>query len=147
MFDCPPGCHVNFNRVYWGFHSRTKHSFWHNYAYRQRAGSQQSVQALEQKIPPLPGLLVAYWPIPNRDLSLAGRVILLTMVSNLLTGARLYEFSRHLVYYLWYTLANSLMGFWNRLNPTIAMAGHLFRHSTSTIGTTTPPNIYVWGKL
>ena len=28
-----------------------------------------------------------------------------------------------------------------------AMAGHLSRHSTSTTGTTTPPNIYVWGKL
>ena len=27
------------------------------------------------------------------------------------------------------------------------MAGHLFRHSASTIGTTTLPNIYVWGKL
>ena len=39
------------------------------------------------------------------------------------------------------------MGFWNWLNPTIAMAGHLSRQSTSTIGTTTPPNIYVWGKL
>ena len=29
----------------------------------------------------------------------------------------------------------------------IAMLGHLFRHSTSTIGTTTLPNIYVWGKF
>ena len=35
--------------------------------------------------------------------------------------------------------------FWNRLNLTIAMAGHLFRHSTSTIGTTTLPNIYMCG--
>ena len=76
-----------------------------------------------------------------------GRVILLTVVSSLITGARLYEFSRHLEYYLRYTLANSLIGFWNRPNPTIAKAGHLFRHSTSTIGTTTPTNIYVWGKL
>ena len=44
-------------------------------------------------------------------------------------------------------LPNSLIGSWNRPNPTIAKAGHLFRHSTSTIGTTTPTNIYVWGKL
>ena len=89
----------------------------------------------------------AYWPIPNRDLSLMERVIFLTVVSSLLTGARLYEFSWHLEYYLWYTPANSPIGFWNRLNLTIAMAGHLFRHSTSTIGTTALPNIYVWGKL
>ena len=66
------------------------------------------------------------------------------MVSSLLTGARLYEFSRHLEYYLWYTIANSPAGFWNRLNPTFTMAEHFFRHFTSTIGTTTPPNTEVW---
>ena len=26
------------------------------------------------------------------------------------------------------------------------MAGHLFRHSTSSIGTTTPPNIFDWAN-
>ena len=31
--------------------------------------------------------------------TLTGRIILLTVVSSLLTGARLYEFSRHLEYY------------------------------------------------
>ena len=31
------------------------------------------------------------------------------------------------------------------LTLLIAMAGHLFRHSTSTIGTTTLPNIYMCG--
>ena len=30
---------------------------------------------------------------------------------------------------------------------TITMGEHLFRYSTSTIGTTTLPNIYVGGKL
>ena len=49
-------------------------------------------------------------------LGLTGSVIFLTVVSSVLTGARLYEFSRHLEYYLWYTLANSPIGFWNRLN-------------------------------
>ena len=38
--------------------------------------------------------------IRNRNLSLMSRVILLTVVSSLLTEARLYEFSRHLEYYL-----------------------------------------------
>ena len=51
----------------------------------------------------------------------------------------LYEFSRRLAYYLWYTLANSPVGFWNRLNPTFTMAVHFFRH-TSTNETTNPPN-------
>ena len=32
----------------------------------------------------------------------------------------------------------------NRLNPTFTMAGHFFKHSTSTIRTTTPPNTEVW---
>ena len=47
----------------------------------------------------------------------------------------------------WNRLLESTFGidFWNRLNLTIAMAGHLFRHSTSTIGTTTLPNIYMCG--
>ena len=72
----------------------------HNYASRQTAGSQQSVQTLVYKTPPLSGILVAYLPIPNRDLSLTGRVILLTVVRSLLIGTRLYEFSRHLEYYL-----------------------------------------------
>ena len=88
--------------------------------------------------------LVAYWPIPNRNLSLTSRVILLTVVSSLLTEARLYEFSRHLEYYLWYTLANSPISFWNRLNPTFTMAGHFFWHPTSAIGTTIPPNTEIW---
>ena len=87
----------------------------HNYASRQTAGSEQSVQTLVYKFPPLPGFLVAYWPIPNRDLGLTGRVIFLTVVSSLLPTARLYESSRHLEYYLWYTLANSPIGFCNRL--------------------------------
>ena len=81
-----------------------------------------------QKIPPMTEFLVAYWPIPNRNLTLTSRVILLTVVSSLLTEARLYEFSRHLDYYLWYTLANSPISFWNRLNPTFTMAGHFFWH-------------------
>ena len=42
-------------------------------------------------------------------------------------------------HYLWYTLANSLIGFWNRLNPTFTMAAHFFNHCTSTNGTTNPP--------
>ena len=54
------------------------------------------------------------------NLTLTSRVILLTVVSSLLTEARLYEFSRH----LWYTLANSPISFWNRLKPTFTMAGH-----------------------
>ena len=90
-----------------------------NNASPQTAESQQSVQTLVQKTPPLSGFLVAYWPIPNRDLSLTSRVILLTVVSSLLTEARLYEFSRHLGFYLWYKLADSPIGFWNRLNPTL----------------------------
>ena len=61
----------------------------HNYASRQTAGSQQSVQTLVQKTPPLSGFLVAYRPIPSRDLSLTGGVILHTVVSSVLTGARL----------------------------------------------------------
>ena len=69
---------------------------------------------------------------------------LLTVVSSLLTEARLYEFSRHLEYYLWYTLANSPISFWNRLNPTFTMAGHFFWHPTSAIGTTIPPNTEIW---
>ena len=108
----------------------------HNYASPQTAESQQSVQTLVQKTPPLSEFLVAYWPIPNRNLSLTSRVILLTVVSSLLTEARLYEFSRHLEYYLWYTLANSPISFWNRLNPTFTMAGHFFWHPTSAIGIT-----------
>ena len=32
----------------------------------------------------------------------------------------------------------------NRLNPTFTMAGHFFKHSTSTIRTKTPPNTEVW---
>ena len=88
----------------------------HNYASPQTAESQQSVQTLVQKTPPLSEFLVAYWPIPYRNLSLTLRVILLTVVSSLLTEARLYEFSRHLEYYLWYTLANSPISFWNRLS-------------------------------
>ena len=107
-----------------------------NYASPQTAESQKSVQTLVQKTPPLSEFLVAYWPIPNRNLSLTSRVILLTVVSSLLTEARLYEFSRHLEYYLWYTLANSPISFWNRLNPTFTMAGHFFWHPTSAIGTT-----------
>ena len=114
----------------------------HNYASRQTKCSDISMET-----PPLSGFFVAFWPVPNRDLRLTGRVVLLTVVSNLLTGARLYEFSRHLEYYLWYTLANSPIGFWSRLNLTIAMGGHLFKHSSFTIRTTTLPNIYVWGKL
>ena len=85
----------------------------------QTAESQQSVQTLVQKTPPLSEFLVAYWPIPNRNLTLTSRVILLTVVSSLLTEARLYEFSRHLEYYLWYTLADSHISFWNRLNPPL----------------------------
>ena len=112
----------------------------YNYASRQMAESRQSVQTLVYKTPPLPGVLVAYWPIPNRDPSLTGRVILHKVVSSLLTRARLYEFSRRLAYHLWYTLANSPIGFWNRLNPTFTMTGHFFRHSTPTIVTTTLPN-------
>ena len=73
-------------------------------------------------------------------LSLTSRIILLTVESSLLTEARLYEFSRHLEYYLWYTLANSPISFWNRLNPTFTMAGHFFWHPGSAIGTTIPPN-------
>ena len=84
---------------------------------------------------------------PIETLSLKGCVILLTVVKSLLTGATLYEFSRHLEYYLWYTLADSSIGFWNRLNPTFTMAGRLFQHSTSTIDTMTSLNIYEWGKL
>ena len=110
-----------------------------------RPAKRRDVQTLVKKTPPLSGFLVGYWPIPNRDLSLTERVILLTVVSSLLTGARLYEFSRHPECYLWYTLANSPIDFQNRLNLTIAMAGHLFRHYTSTIGTTTLPNIYRCG--
>ena len=86
----------------------------------------------------------AYWPIPNRDLILTSRVILFTVVSSLLTEARLYEFSRHLEYYLWYTLANSPISFWNRLNPTFTMAGHFLWHPTSAIGTTIPPNTEIF---
>ena len=89
-------------------------------------------------------ILVAYWPIPNRALSLTSHVILLMVVSSLLTEARSYEFSRHLDFYLWYTLANSPIGFWNRLSPTFTMAEHFFWHPTSTIGTTTPPNTEIW---
>ena len=110
----------------------------------QTAESQQSFQTLVQKTPPLSEFLVAYWPIPNRNLSLTSRVILLTVVSSLLTEARLYEFSRHLEYYLWYTLANSPISFWNRLNPTFTMAGHFFWHPTSAIGTTISPNTEIW---
>ena len=73
-------------------------------------------------------------------------VILLTVESSLLTEARLYEFSRHLEYYLWYTLANSPISFWNRLNPTFTMAGHFFWHPGSTIGTTIPPNTEIWSE-
>ena len=116
----------------------------HNYASPQTAESQQSVQILVHKTLPLSEFLVAYWPIPNRNLNLTSRVILLTVVSSLLTEARLYEFSRHLEYYLWYTLANSPISFWNRLNPTFTMAGHFFWHPTSTIGTTIPPNTEIW---
>ena len=110
----------------------------------QTAESQQSVQTLLQKTPPLSEFLVAYWPIPNRDLTLTSSVILLTVVSSLLTEARLYEFSRHLEYYLWYTLANSPISFWNRLNPTFTIAGNFFWHPTSAIGTTVPPNTEIW---
>ena len=110
----------------------------------QTAESQQSVQTLVQKTPPLSEFLVAYWPIPNRNLTLTSRVILLTVVSSLLTEARLYEFSRHLEYYLWYTLANSPISFWNRLNPTFIMAGHFFWHPASAIGITIPPNTEIW---
>ena len=46
------------------------------------------------------------------------------------------KMSRHLEYYLWYTLANSPISFWNRLNPTFTMAGHFFWYPTSAIGTT-----------
>ena len=67
----------------------------HNYASPQTAKSQQSVQTLLQKTPPLSKFLVAYWPIPNRNLTLTSRVILLTVVSSLLTEARLYEFNVH----------------------------------------------------
>ena len=102
----------------------------------RRRKANKAVQTLVQKTPPLSEFLVAYWPIPNRNLSLTSRVILLTVVSSLLTEARLYEFSRHLEYYLWYTLANSPISFWNRLNPTFTMAGHFFWHPTSAIGTT-----------
>ena len=104
------------------------------------AESQQSVKTLVQKTPTLPEILVAYWPILSWDLSLTSCVILLTVVSSLLAEARLYEFSKHLEYYLWYMLASSPIGFWNRLNPTFTMARHFFWHPTSTIGTTTPPN-------
>ena len=91
------------------------------YTFPQTAESQQSVQTLVQKTPPLSEFLVSYWPIPNRNLTLTSRVILLTVVSSLLTEARLYEFSRHLEYYLWYTPANSPINLWNRLNPTFTM--------------------------
>ena len=116
----------------------------HNYASRQTAGSQQSVQTLVKKTPPLSGFLVAYWPIPSRDLSLTGRVILHTVVSSLLIEARLYELSRYLEYYPWNTLANSPIAFWNRLDPAFTMAGHFFWHCTSAIGATTPPNTEIW---
>ena len=78
------------------------------------------------------------------DLSLTGGVILHTMVSSVLTGARLYEFSRYLEYYPWNTLANSPIAFWNRLDPAFTMAEQFFCHSTSAIGTTTPPNTEIW---
>ena len=106
----------------------------HNYASHQTAGGHQSVQTIVKKTPLLSGFLVAYWPIPNRYLGL-------TVVRSLLIGGRLYAFSGHLVYSLWYSLVNSPICVWNRLNPTFTMAGHLFRNPTSTIGTTTPPNI------
>ena len=72
--------------------------------------------------------------LTNRDLSLTGRIILHKMVSS-----QVMWISRRLAYYLWYTFANPLIGFWNRLNPTFTMTVHFFRHSTSANGTTTPP--------
>ena len=92
-----------------------------------------------QKTLPLSGFLVAYWPIPNRGLSLTGRVILHKVVSSQV----IWIFQR-LEYCLWYKLANSPIGFWNRLNPTFTMAVHFFRHSTSTNGTTKAPNTEIW---
>ena len=50
--------------------------------------------------------------LANRNLNLTSRVTLLTVVSSLLTEARLCEFSKHLEYYLLYTLANSPISFW-----------------------------------
>ena len=85
------------------------------------------------------------------NVKLSRKLILHTVASSLLTGTRLYEFSRYLEYYLWNTLANSPIAFWNRRNPTFTMAGHFFWHSTSTAETTTPPITeiwsYEWGKL
>ena len=114
----------------------------HNHASPQKAESQQSVQTLIQKTPPLSGFFGNLFT--NSQSRLKSRVILLTVVSSLLTEARLKEFSRHLEYYLWYTLANSPISFWNRLNPTFTMAGHFFWHPTSAIGTTIPPNTGIW---
>ena len=96
----------------------------HNHESPLKAESQQSVQTLIQKTPPLSGFFGNL--LTNSQSRLESRVILLTVVSSLFTEARLYEFSRRLVYYLWYTLANSPIVFWNRLNPTFTMAGHFF---------------------
>ena len=63
-------------------------------------------------------------------LKLIDKRVLLTVVSSLLTEARLYEFSRHLEFYLWYTLTDSPIGFWNRLNPTPHLLVEPRLHST-----------------
>ena len=86
----------------------------------QTTESQQSARTLVQKTPPLSEFLVTYWPISNRNLNLTSRVTLLTVVSSLLTEARLCEFSKHLEYYLLYTLANSPISFWIDLTLPLA---------------------------
>ena len=116
----------------------------HNYASPPDGGKPSKCSDITSENSASAWILVAYWPIPNRDLSLTSHVILLMVVSSLLTEAKSYEFSRNLEYYLWYTLANYPIGFWNRLNPTFTMAEHFFWHPTSTIGTTTPPNTEIW---
>ena len=116
----------------------------HNYASPPDGGKPTKCSDISSENSASAWILVAYWPIPNRALSLTSHVILLMVVSSLLTEARSYEFSRHLEYYLWYTLANSPIGFWNRLNSTFTMAEHFFWHPTSTIVTTTPPNTEIW---